>query len=55
MLIEWIVKQKLSRVFTSNLQGRRQTCRPKTNGGNVYKQVLMNAKYENGKEGKKQS
>jgi len=49
MLIEWIVKDKLSRVFNSNPQGRRQRGRPKTDSGTVYKQILMNAKYKNGK------
>jgi hypothetical protein len=42
MLIEWIVKEKLSRVFNSNHQGRRQRGRPKTDGGAVYERVLMN-------------
>jgi hypothetical protein len=55
MLVEWIVKEKLSRVFNSNPQGRRQRGRPKTDGGTVYTHIFMNAIYKNGKKGEKQS
>jgi hypothetical protein len=46
-------KIKLSGVFINdNPQGSRLKRRPKTAGGNVYKQILINAKLKTGKGGK---
>ena len=48
-------KSKLSQVFNDNPEESRLKGRPKTDGGIVYKQVLINAKFQIGKRGKKQS
>jgi hypothetical protein len=47
-------KIKLSDVFiNNNPQGSRLKRRPKIDGGNVYKQILISAKLKTGKRGKK--
>jgi hypothetical protein len=48
-------KRKISKVFNSNPQGNRLIVRPKTDGGTVYKHVLIDAKLQTGKGGQKQS
>jgi len=42
------MKDKLNRRFNSNPQGRRQRGRPKNRWWNCV-QIIMNAKYKNGK------
>jgi hypothetical protein len=49
MLIEWIVQEKLSHVFNGNPQGSRLKGRPKTDGGIVYKQILIEVHLRNWK------
>jgi hypothetical protein len=36
-------KIKVSKVFNNNPEGRRLTGRPKTDGGALYKQILIDA------------
>ena len=42
-------KRKLIQVFNSNPQGSRRRGRPKTDGGAVYKQILINVKLQTGR------
>jgi hypothetical protein len=44
-------KSKVSQVFNNNPQVSRLRGRPKTDGGIVYKQILINAKLQIGKRG----
>jgi hypothetical protein len=37
-------KRKVSQVFNNNLQGSRLRGRPKTDGGTVYRQILIEGK-----------
>jgi len=46
-------KRKVSQIFNNNPQGSRLRGRPKTDGGIVYKQVLINAKLQIGMRGQK--
>jgi hypothetical protein len=46
-------RRKVCQVFNSNAQGRRIKGRPKTDGGTLNKQVLIDAKLIPGKKGKK--
>jgi hypothetical protein len=46
-------KWKPCQIFNSNPQVIRLRGRPKTNGGIVYKQILINAKLQIGKGGQK--
>jgi hypothetical protein len=47
-------ERKVSQVFNNNPQGSRLRVRQKkTNGGVVYKQILVNAKLQIGKRGQK--
>ena len=39
-------KRKVSQVFNNNPQGSRLRGRPKTDGGIVYKQILIHAKLQ---------
>jgi hypothetical protein len=39
-------KRKISQILNNNPQGSRLKGRPKTDGGIVYKQILINAKYK---------
>jgi hypothetical protein len=48
-------KRKVSLVFNSNAQGIRIRGRPKTHGGTLNKQILIDAKLITGKKGKKRS
>jgi hypothetical protein len=45
-------KRPVCQVFNSNAQGRRIRGRPKTDGGTLNTQVLIDAKLIPGKEGK---
>jgi len=47
--------QKLGQVFNSDPQGSRLIGWPKTEGGIMYKQMLINAKLQIGKRGQKQT
>jgi hypothetical protein len=51
MSIEWITK--VGQVFNNNPQESRLRRRPKTDGGAVYRQVLINAKLQLVKRGQK--
>jgi len=46
-------KSYVSQVFNNNSQGSRLRGQPKTDGGVVYKQILLNAKLETGKGSQK--
>ena len=48
-------KRKVSQVFKNYPQASRLIGRPKTDGGTVYRQILINAKLETLKRIKKQS
>jgi hypothetical protein len=43
----------VSHMLHNNSQGRRLKGRPKTDGGTVYKQILINAKLQIGKAGQR--
>jgi hypothetical protein len=45
--------RRVSQVFNNNPQRRRLRGRPKTDGGTVYKQILINPKLQIGKRGQK--
>jgi hypothetical protein len=47
--------RRISQVFNNNPQGRRITGRRKTDGGTVYKHILINPNYELEREVKNQS
>ena len=47
-------KRKVGQVFNNKYQGSRLRGRPKTDGGIVYGQILINAKLRIGKRGKKE-
>ena len=46
-------RSKVSQVLNNNPQGSRLRGRPKTDGGAMYKQMLINAKSKTGKRGQK--
>jgi hypothetical protein len=48
-------KRKISHVFNNNPQVSRLRGRPKTDGGIMYKQIIIDAKLKTVKRGKKQS
>ena len=48
-------KRKASQVFNNSPKGSQLRGRPKTNGGIVYKQMLINVKLQIGNRCKKQS
>jgi hypothetical protein len=52
MLIEWIVAQTCQ-VFINNPQGNRLRDDQKTDGGTVYKKILIDAKLKTEKTGQK--
>jgi hypothetical protein len=41
-------KGKVSQVFKNNPQGSRLRGRPKTDGGTVYKRILINSNFKTG-------
>jgi hypothetical protein len=47
-------KRNLSKIFNNNPQGSRLSERPKTDGGTMYKHILIDAKLQIGQTGQKQ-
>jgi hypothetical protein len=53
MLIEWIIKEEQVKVITITLKEANYEDDQKTDGGTVYKQILIDAKLQNGERSQK--